>query len=229
MASASGHINIDDFDADVSASGQRTAEVTGGPGESVENGASQERTANSASYSSSFSSQGNLIPQGPPNNPVVGHASSSWGYDPTFGHYSLDPALSQPSYHQPPYGPANQTNDTPFRPSPQPRFSSPPWELPSASPAPSATPAPRTSITPEVRDGSTAGTRRGGKTRVRGASQRGRGRGATSRAPSQSMTPAPEASPAPEREILEGGAGGQGELEIDGTGERPQKKLELGI
>ena len=184
MASASGHINIDDFDADASASGQRTAEVTKGLGESVENRASQKRAANSALYSSSFSSQGNLIPQGPSNNPVVGHASSLWGYDPTFGYYSLDPALSQPSYHQPPYKLASQINDTPFRPSPEPRFSSPPWESASPSPAPSATPAPHTSITPEVRDGNKAGTKRGGRTRIRGVSQRGRGRGATSRASS---------------------------------------------
>lgn len=175
-------------------------------------------------YSSSFSSQGNLILQGPSNNPVVGHASSLWGYDPTFGHYSLDPALSQPSYHQPPYELASQTNDTLFRPSPEPRFSSPPWESASPSPAPFATPAPHTSIIPEVRDGSKAGTRRGGRTRIRGVSQRGRGRGANSKASSQSMTPAPKASLASEREILEGGAGGQGDLEIDGTGERPQKK-----
>ena len=224
MASASGHINIDNFDADASASGQRTAEETRG-GE-VENGASQDTEANLASYSTSFSSQENRQnPQRPSNNPLVGSAASSWGYDPTFGHYPLDPALSQPSYHQPPYGPA--AGQTPFRlPSSQSRYSSPPWESPSPSPAPSTQPAPRTSITPdERRDGTTAGTRRGGRTRVRGSSQRGRGRGATSRAASQSMTPAPEASPAPIRETSEGG--GEGELETYGPGERHQKKARI--
>lgn len=79
MASASGIINIDAFHADASATGQRTAEVTGDG--SVENGASQE-TANSASYSTSLSSQENSQnQQRPSNNTFVGHATSSWGYD----------------------------------------------------------------------------------------------------------------------------------------------------
>ncbi len=50
-----------------------------------------------------------------------------------------------------------------------------------------------------------------------------------SKAPSQSMTPIPETFLTPEREILEGDASSQGELEIDEIGEKSQKKLKLGI
>ena len=81
-------------------------------------------------------------------------------------------------------------------------------------------PAPCMFITSKVRDGSTAGIRRRGRTYIWGISQRDRNRSATSKAPSQSMTPALEAFLALEREILEGGANGQAELEIDGTRER---------
>lgn len=229
MASASGHINIDDFDANLSAFGQQIAEVIGRPEKNVENRAFQEKAANSALYASIFSSQGNLISQEPSNNPVVGHTSFLWGYDPTFGFYFLDPALSQLSYYQLLYGLASQINNIPFWPYPQPRFSSHLWESPSLFPAPSVTPAPCTSIIPKVRDKSIADTKRGGKTCIWDESQRVKGRGTISRALSQSMTPAPEASSAPERKISEGGTGGQGELKIDGMGKRPQKKLELGI
>lgn len=75
MALASGHINIDDFDADALASDQQIAKLIERPGKNIENGAFQERAANSAWYSSFFSSQGNLILQKPSNNLVVGHAS----------------------------------------------------------------------------------------------------------------------------------------------------------
>ncbi len=75
MASVSGYININDFDVDTSASGQQTAKIIERLKESVENGAFQERAANSVFYFSFFLSQGNLILQKPPNNPVIRHAS----------------------------------------------------------------------------------------------------------------------------------------------------------
>lgn len=56
MALASGHINIDDFDTDALASDQQIAKLIERPGKNVENGAFQERAANSAWYSSFFSS-----------------------------------------------------------------------------------------------------------------------------------------------------------------------------
>lgn len=94
------------------------------------------------------------------------------------------------------------------------------WELSSFFPALSATLTLYTSITPKVRDGSTADTRREKRTHIRDLSQRGKGRGATLRASSQSMMPALEAFSILEREILESTAGCQGKLKIDGTGEK---------
>lgn len=54
MASASGHINIDDFDTDTSASGQQKAKET--REREIKNETSQDIEANSALYSTSFSS-----------------------------------------------------------------------------------------------------------------------------------------------------------------------------
>ncbi len=54
MASASGHININNFDANISASNQQIVEVIEGLEKSIENGVSQEKAINSALYSSFF-------------------------------------------------------------------------------------------------------------------------------------------------------------------------------
>lgn len=78
-------------------------------------------------------------------------------------------------------------------------------------------------ITSKVRDRSIAGIRRRKRTCIRGINQRDRNRSATSKALSQSMTPALEAFLALEKEILKGGAGSQAKLKINGIEERPQK------
>ena len=61
MTSTYSHISIDNFDANVSASGQYTAEETGG--KEVENRAFQDIEVNLALYSTSFSSQKNCLNQ----------------------------------------------------------------------------------------------------------------------------------------------------------------------
>lgn len=102
MASQSGPIiNLDSFNADATASGQPTAKVR----EEEVFGASQEAAASSASYSAFSSQSTTQTPQMPPNNTFIGHdiESLSWGYDPNFGHYPLDPALAQPVFHQMPH------------------------------------------------------------------------------------------------------------------------------
>ena len=172
MASTSDIINIDAFDDDASASGQRTAEV---PKEPV----LESRVTSSFSQTSQIPAS-----QRPSDNAYAGHDIFSWSYDCTFGHFPLDPALAQPSYHQPPYPVPhtslplwNSASSTPI-----PRAFSSPWDSPSSTPASrtsttpipyttSTTPAPHASTTTLVRrDGNTAGVRRGGRTRVRGAS-----------------------------------------------------------
>ena len=59
MASTNCHISINDFDTNVSTSGQYIAEET--RGRKVENGAFQDIEANLALYSISFSSQKNRL------------------------------------------------------------------------------------------------------------------------------------------------------------------------
>ena len=203
MASTSDIINIDTFDNDVSTSGQQTAEVPKEP--VVENRVT------------SFFSQTSQIPvsQRPPDNAYARYDISSWGYDRTFGHFLLDPALAQPSYHQPPYPvphtsspPWNSANSTPI-----PHAFSPPWDSPSSTPTSrtsttpisrttSTTPTPHASTTTPVRrDGNTAGVKRGGRTRIQGASQRGRNVTSSKVASSQSTPPTPDVSPISEREM----------------------------
>lgn len=77
-------------------------------------------------------------------------------------------------------------------------------------------------ITPKRRNGTITDTKRGGRTCVWGSSQKSKGRGATSKTASQLMMPAPEASLAPERDILEGSV--EDELVTDGTVEKSYKK-----
>ena len=75
MALTSSHINIDNFDADASTSGQQTGEET--REKKVENGASQDTETNLASYFTSFSSHENCQnPQKPSNNPLVRSVAS---------------------------------------------------------------------------------------------------------------------------------------------------------